>query len=149
MNAVRRNLSPVQKLWLCAVDSGFGFFVVGRECGWECQWASLRLSPCLGDALGVRGGPLPFLSIFPFVARLLIPSLGYSASHLSIAVFGFCFTCHLFLGSEEDYQLVTRSGRYLIIMCMILFVNKCQIGFYTILTVSTHFKVVCNIVILF
>ena len=53
--------------------------------------ASSRLSACLGDALGARGGPLPFLSVFQFVARPPIRDLRCSVSHLSITVIGFCW----------------------------------------------------------
>ena len=85
--------------WWVAVCCGLCVwaFVAGGECWWECQWlvdyfgGFLRLSACLGDALGVGCGPLPFLSIFPFVAWPLMRSLQCSVSHLSIAVFGFCW----------------------------------------------------------
>ena len=59
------------------------------------------LSACLGDVLGVRCGPLPFLSIFPFVAWPPIRGLRYSVSHLSIALFGFCW---------YSFQLSAVSG---------------------------------------
>ena len=107
--------------WLCAVDSGFGLLWRVGSVGVSVSGllinsgAFSRLSACLGDALGVRCGPLPFLSIFPSVAWPLIRGLRCSVSHMSIAVFGFCwysFNCQLFLGAEEDYYLVTFSSIY-------------------------------------
>ena len=53
---------------------GVWAFVTCVECGRDVSGsviilgALLGLSACLGDAPGVRWGPLPFLSIFPFVA---------------------------------------------------------------------------------
>ena len=88
------------------MDSGFGLlWRVGSVSGNVSSslinsGVFSRLSACLGDAVGVRCGPLPFLSIFPFVAWPLIRGLRCSVSHLSIAVFGFVgilFNCHLFL----------------------------------------------------
>ena len=70
-------------------------FVTGRGVGGNVSGlliisgAFLRLFACLRDAPGVRCGPLPFLSIFPFVAWPLIRGMQCSVSHLSIAVFGF------------------------------------------------------------
>ena len=71
--------------------------MAGGECGRDVSGSLInsgafsRLFACIGDALGVRCGPLPFLSIFPFVAWPLIRGLQCSISHLSIAVFGFCW----------------------------------------------------------
>ena len=60
--------------WLCAVDSGFKFLwwveSAGRSVSGSLiiSGASSRFPACVGDALGVRGSLLPFLSVFPFAA---------------------------------------------------------------------------------
>ena len=72
-------------------------FVVGGECMQKCQWladcfsASSKLSACLGDALGVRGVPMPFLSVSICCTEPQIRGVRCSVSHLSIAVLVFCW----------------------------------------------------------